>query len=124
MSAFARFVLRDNGLAIHIAPHHVTQVRETSEGCPAIYLSGKDTPLMVEGDLEDALRRIQAAAEGVAVAAPAAFEPEPEPQPVANAPAKTAKVRKPKVAKAKPAAAPAPYRDEEPSDSSWFIGAR
>jgi len=47
MSAFARFVLRDNGLAIHIAPHHVTQVRETSEGCPAIYLSGKDTPLMV-----------------------------------------------------------------------------
>jgi hypothetical protein len=126
MSAFARFVLRDNGLAIHIAPHHVTQVRETGEGDPAIYLAGKDTPLMVEGDLEDALRRLQAAAQGVALAEPAP-EPEPEPEPLATAPVKAAKARKPKAAKAKSAVVAAPARiagEEDNGESSWFMGAR
>jgi hypothetical protein len=124
MLAFARFILRDNGLAIHIAANQVTQVRETSEGDPAIYLVGKDTPLMVEGDVESALRRLQAAAAGVAPAEP---ELVPEPEPVDMAAAKPAKARKPKAAKAKPAAAAAPARiaaDEETGDSTWFIGAR
>jgi hypothetical protein len=123
MSAFARFVLRDNGLPIHIAPHHVTQVRETGEGDPAIYLSGKDTPLMVEGGIDEALRRLQAAAAGVAMPEPAV-----EPGPVQQTPAKTtkaAKPRKPKAAKVK--ASPAlvdMVMDDDRGDSSWFMGAR
>jgi hypothetical protein len=121
MSAFARFVLRDNGLAIHIAPQHVTQVRETGEGDPAIYMVGKDTPLMVEGDVPEALRRLQAAAMGLA-------EPEPalEPEPVALAPAKPAKARKPKAAKAKsaPAVTRGEMLEEDRGESSWFMGAR
>jgi hypothetical protein len=122
MTAFARFVLRDNGLPIHIAPHHVTQVRETADGDPAIYLTGKDTPLMVEGDVPDALRRLQAAAAGLS-----ATEPAPHAKPVAQPPAKAAKPRKPKVAKAKPASIPAESDGaghEDAGESSWFMGAR
>ena len=123
MSAFARFIMRDNGLAIYIAPNQVTQVRETIEGDPAIYLVGKDTPLMVEGDVPSALRRLQAAAAGIA---PAEIEsaPEPEPEAIGVAPAKPAKTRKPK---AKPTAVAAPERiaaDDDRGDSAWFMGAR
>jgi hypothetical protein len=125
MSAFARFILRDNGLAIHIAPGQVTQVRETIEGDPAIYLVGKDTPLMVEGDVDDALRRLQAAASGMPAAAPAPA-PEITPEPVAQAAAKPAKARKAKAAKSKPISE-APVHivvEEDRGESSWFMGAR
>ena len=124
MSAFARFIMRDNGLAIYIAPSQVTQVRETIEGDPAIYLVGKDTPLMVEGDVPNALRRLQAAAAGMT---PAELESAPEPEAIVVEPATPSKTRKPKAAKARPPAVAAPARtaaDEDRGDSAWFIGAR
>jgi protein TonB len=104
MVAFARFVMRDNGLAIHINADQVTQVRQTSEGEPAIYTLGRDTPMIVEGTLEAAIRKLEAATAGIRVVEPAAEpiaettapevkppvlelvasapEPEPEPEPV------------------------------------------
>ena len=86
MVAFARFVMRDNGLAIHINAEHVTQVRQTTEGEPAIYITGRDTPMIVEGVLEAAIRKLEAAAAGIMVIEPAieaALEPTP---PVAKSP--------------------------------------
>ncbi|HEY5203045.1 MAG TPA: hypothetical protein VIJ63_00395 [Roseiarcus sp.] len=81
MVAFARFVMRDNGLAIHINPDHVTQLRQTIEGDPAVYIAGRDTPMVVEGTLESALRKLEAASAGLKVVEtepPAPFyEPEP-----------------------------------------------
>jgi hypothetical protein len=71
MIAFARFVMRDNGLAIHINTQQVTQVRQTSEGEPAIYIVGRETPMVVEGTLEAAIRKLEAAAAGLKVVEPA-----------------------------------------------------
>lgn len=70
MVAFARFVMRDNGLPIHINADQVTQVRQTSEGEPAIYTLGRDTPMIVEGTLEAAIRKLEAASAGVRVVEP------------------------------------------------------
>ncbi len=133
MIAFARFVMRDNGLAIHINTQQVTQVRQTSEGEPAIYIVGRETPMVVEGTLEGAIHKLEAAAAGlkvvepsfepivetpvvavqpsklgvVAVESEAAFEPSPEPEPaIAEAASAKAKLAKTKaVTKAKPAKA-------------------
>jgi hypothetical protein len=88
MLVFARFVLRDNGLPIHIATEHVTQVRLTIDGEPAIYILNKETPVIVEGTLEAAVRKLEAAASGLRL-----VEPEPAPNvipwetPAANEPA-------------------------------------
>ncbi|HEY1414499.1 MAG TPA: hypothetical protein VGF42_01275 [Caulobacteraceae bacterium] len=71
MIAFARFVMRDNGLAIHINTQQVTQVRQTTEGEPAIYIVGRETPMVVEGTLEAAIRKLEAAAAGLKVVEPA-----------------------------------------------------
>lgn len=77
--------MRDNGLPIHIATQHVTQVRLTIDGEPAIYLEGKDTPIVVEGTLEGALKKLEAALSGLRlveeIPAPA---PEPEPEPIVH----------------------------------------
>jgi len=67
MIAFARFVMRDNGLAIHINAEQVTQVRQTTEGEPAIYTLGRDTPMIVEGTLEATIRKLEAAAAGIRI---------------------------------------------------------
>ena len=124
MAAFARFVMRHNGLAIHIAINHITQIRETSDAVPAIYLTGKDTPLMVEGDVDEVLRRLEAAAAGAPVPEAA---PEAEPDPVELSPAKPAKARKTRASKAKASAGEAPVKialEEPVEESSWFMGAR
>lgn len=93
MLVFARFVLRDNGMPIHIATEHVTQVRLTIDGEPAIYILNKETPVVVEGTLEAAVRKLEAAASGLRLVepepapnvipweTPAANEPAPEPEP-------------------------------------------
>lgn len=65
MLVFARFVLRDNGLPIHIATEHVTQIRQTIDGEPAIYILNKETPIIVEGSLEATVRKLEAAASGL-----------------------------------------------------------
>ncbi|HEY1559806.1 MAG TPA: hypothetical protein VGF71_02830 [Caulobacteraceae bacterium] len=125
--------MRDNGLAIHINTQQVTQVRQTSEGEPAIYIVGRETPMVVEGTLEAAIRKLEAAAAGLKVVEPAVEpmvetsalaaqpptlevvamesevtpEPAPESEPVvaaaASAKAKPAKTNS--VTKAKPAKA-------------------
>lgn len=135
MVAFARFVMRDNGLAIHINAQQVTQVRQTSDGDPAIYTLGRDTPMIVEGTLEAAIRKLEAAAAGIKivesanepvveapapVARPAALElvatavapdpasptePVPEPEAVAPAAAKAKPAKTKALAKAKAAKA-------------------
>ena len=64
MLMFAKFVMRDSGLPIHINTPHVTQVRLTLDGEPAIYLVGKETPIVVEGSLEAALKKLEAAGAG------------------------------------------------------------
>src|SRR5258708_11185524 len=64
MLIFAKFVMRDSGLPIHINTPHVTQVRLTIDGEPAIYLVGKETPIVVEGSLEGALKKLEAAGAG------------------------------------------------------------
>lgn len=86
MIAFARFVMRDNGLAIHINTQQVTQVRQTTEGEPAIYIVGRETPMVVEGTLEAAIRKLEAAAAGIKVVE-SAVEPAAEmPSTVTRAP--------------------------------------
>lgn len=125
MLVFARFVLRDNGMPIHIATEHVTQVRLTIDGEPAIYILNKETPVVVEGTLEAAVRKLEAAASGLRLVepepapnvipwgAPAAnepvFAPEPEPEPVIAIalakPAAKAKKPVPKAARGKKPAA-------------------
>lgn len=141
MVAFARFLMRDNGLPIHINAEQVTQVRQTSEGEPAIYTLGRDTPMIVEGTFEAAIRKIEAATSGVSVLEsviePAAeaivpdprppmlelvtSEPRPEPGPSVEPEPETDTVvkSKPKAkgpAKAKPAKAKAkPAKAEETS---------
>jgi hypothetical protein len=64
MVAFARFVMRDNGLAIHINAEHVTQVRQTIEGDAAIYIGGRDSAMIVEETVEGAIRMLEAASAG------------------------------------------------------------
>jgi hypothetical protein len=76
MLIFAKFTMRDSGLPIHINTPHVTQVRLTIDGEPAIYLVGKETPIVVEGTLEAALKKLEAAGAGFRL-----VEPEP-PAPV------------------------------------------
>ncbi len=128
MVAFARFVMRDNGLAVHISAQQVTQVRQTTEGEPAIYIAGRDTPMIVEGTLEMAIRKLEGAAAGIKIVEPAvelvmeapvaeppaleivtaevapepeaAAEPAPEPEVVLAAKGKPAKTKA--VAKVKP----------------------
>src|SRR6516225_4330031 len=75
MLLFARFVMRDSGLPIHISTTHVTQVRLTIDGEPAIYLAGKETPIVVEGTLDQALEKLEAAAAGVRVVEPEVEQP-------------------------------------------------
>lgn len=88
MVAFARFVMRDNGLAIHINATAVTQVRQTTEGEPAIYITGRESPMVVEGTLDAAIRKLEAAAAGIKVVEPAFEVAEPS---VAETPALVAK---------------------------------
>src|SRR5258708_19173762 len=76
MLIFAKFTMRDSGLPIHINTPHVTQVRLTIDGEPAIYLVGKETPIVVEGTMEAALKKLEAAGAGFRL-----VEPEP-PAPV------------------------------------------
>lgn len=105
MLVFARFLMRDSGLPIHISTPHVTQVRLTIDGEPAIYLAGKETPILVEGTLEGALKKLEAAAAGLRL-----VESEPETPPV------TATVTVLALADAPPPAAP--VRAEEPAPSA------
>lgn len=143
---FARFVMRDSGLPIHINTPHVTQVRLTIDGEPAIYLVGKETPILVEGTLEGALKKLEAAAAGLrlvepeappapvsAVVTPTPVVEPPPPSPIAlekpeapkkaarkSAVARAAKPAKGKASLAKGAAEP----DTAPSATSWFKGLR
>lgn len=122
MVAFARFVMRDNGLAIHINAEQVTQVRQTSDGEPAIYTLGRDTPMIVEGTLEAAIRKLEAATAGIKIVEPASEQvteavapvpqppalelvvPEPKPEPeVASPPEQDSTVVEANPAKVKPA---------------------
>lgn len=80
MVAFAQFVLRDNGLPVHLSVDFVTQVRVTPEAeGVAIYISGKETPVLVEGTLDGVMRKIALASAGVKLVEP---EPAPPPPPV------------------------------------------
>jgi hypothetical protein len=146
MLVFARFVMRDSGLPIHINTPHVTQIRLTIDGEPAIYLVGKESPIVVEGTLEGALKKLEAAAAGLRLveAEPAELAP---PSPVtavvtvlpgvdapAVAPPPAAKVKPPspkKVAakagasaKAKAVKADGPAEPVKPAATSWFKGLR
>jgi len=151
MLVFARFVLRDNGLPIHIATEHVTQIRVTIDGEPAIYILNKETPIIVEGSLEAVVRKLETAASGLRSVEPepaanvVALEPirdfAPAPEPVISIVPTPMPARQKKVAKAsgakKPAAktaatvttikrkakavAPPPAEDQD-SDLSWFKG--
>ncbi|MGH7022811.1 MAG: hypothetical protein ACREEB_04370 [Caulobacteraceae bacterium] len=110
MVAFARFVMRDNGLAIHINPEQVTQIRQTIEGDPAIYIAGRDTPMTVEGTMEGALRKLEAASVGLKIVeedVPAPFE-EPEATPPAPEPPIMEIAAAPELPPAEVAAAPEP----------------
>jgi outer membrane biosynthesis protein TonB len=152
MLVFARFVMRDNGQPILINTPHVTQVRLTIDGEPAIYLLGKDTPILVEGDFESAMKKLEAAASGLRLVEPEPPAPEPEvatvtalpvalpsPEPApAPPPAEPSSPRKAprKVARAKPEPAASPAKtkaahDPEPAEKahahtggSWFKGLR
>lgn len=151
MLVFARFVMRDSGLPILINTPHVTQVRLTIDGEPAIYLMGKDTPIVVEGDFESALKKLEAAAAGLRLVEPEPPAPEPvaatvtalpvalpapEPPQAEVAPAAPKKApRKSAAPRAKaetPEARPGktkPPHDPEPVEkahphSSWFKGLR
>jgi hypothetical protein len=105
MLVFARFMMRDSGLPIHISTPHVTQVRLTIDGEPAIYLAGKETPILVEGTLEGALKTLEAAAAGLRL-----VETEPEAPPVSAAVAvfPVAEARAPAAPVEAEASAPAP----------------
>jgi outer membrane biosynthesis protein TonB len=148
MLVFARFVMRDSGLPILINTPHVTQVRLTIDGEPAIYLMGKDTPIVVEGDFEGAMKKLEAAASGLRLVEPEPPAPEPvivtelpvalpspEPAPPPAEPASPRKApRKAARAKHEPAASPAKTKaahDPEPAEKahahtggSWFKGLR
>jgi len=143
MVAFARFTMRDNGLSIYINPEQVAQVRQTIEGDPAVYIAGRDTPMIIEGTLEGTIRMLEALTSGGGTAerieAPA-LEAEPSPPSaqltpadaansapeVSDAPALKAKAP----AKAKAARKPAKIKTEElPVETvapyatpSWFNG--
>jgi hypothetical protein len=78
MLVFARFIMRDSGLPILINTPHVTQVRLTVDGEPAIYLAGKDTPILVEGTFDGALKKLEAAAAGLRIVDPEPATHEPE----------------------------------------------
>jgi hypothetical protein len=59
-------------------------VRLTIDGEPAIYLVGKDTPILVEGTFDGALKKLEAAASGLRIVDPEPVAPEPvahEPEP-------------------------------------------
>jgi outer membrane biosynthesis protein TonB len=116
MLIFAKFTMRDSGLPIHINTPHVTQVRLTLDGEPAIYLVGKETPIVVEGTLEAALKKLEAAGAGFRLAEPEPPAPVPVPAP-APAPVTVLSVAPPPsppplppapVALAKPAPKPKP----------------
>jgi hypothetical protein len=79
MLIFAKFVMRDSGLPIHINTPHVTQVRLTIDGEPAIYLVGKETPIIVEGSLEGALKKLEAAGAGFRLVESEPLAPSPVP---------------------------------------------
>ncbi len=79
MLIFAKFTMRDSGLPIHINTPHVTQVRLTLDGEPAIYLVGKETPIVVEGTMEAALKKLEAAGAGFRLAEPEPPAPAPAP---------------------------------------------
>jgi len=99
MLVFAKFVMRDSGLPIHISTPHVTQVRLTIDGEPAIYLAGKETPILVEGTLEGALKKLEAAAAGLRLVEPEAEAPPATATvtvfPVAEPPATIARIEPP-----------------------------
>lgn len=151
MLVFARFVLRDNGLPIHIATEHVTQIRLTIDGEPAIYILNKETPIIVEGTLEATVRKLEVAASGLrpVEAEPAVnvvplesirdFAPPPEPvvsmiADVAPATAKKAAARGGPAKKATPKKAAtvtdikgkskpaAPPAEDQDNDLTWFKG--
>jgi len=150
MVAFVRFVMRDNGLALHVNAEQVTLVRQTIEGDPAIYISGRDTPMIVEGTLEAIVRQLEGSAadlteiESFVEPAPVEAElptAEPEldspaaaaPEPEVKAPAKgkaRVKAKKPGKAAAKtapdmPFEAGAPSEPETPyPGAAWFRGNR
>jgi hypothetical protein len=129
MVAFARFTMRDNGLPIYINPEQVSQVRLTSEGEPAVYIAGRDTPMIVEGTVEEIIQMLETVTVGGQAAswaeAPALdaepSEPETSEAPTlkAKAPAKAKAARKPAKAKTEklPVEAEAPY-----ATPSWFVG--
>jgi hypothetical protein len=104
MLVFARFVLRDSGLPIMLATQHVTQVRLTIDGEPAIYILNKETPVIVEGTLESAIKKLEAAGAGLRV-----VEPEPQDNVVQlDAPFRETPPVQPIVAAPTPVAEPAP----------------
>ena len=112
MLVFAKFVMRDSGLPIHISTPHVTQVRLTIDGEPAIYLAGKETPILVEGTLEGALKNLEAAAAGLRLVEPEAEAPPATATvtvfPVAEPPAPIARIEPPAPAAAVEVEAAAP----------------
>lgn len=83
MLIFAKFTMRDSGLPIHINTPHVTQVRLTIDGEPAIYLVGKETPIVVEGTLDAALKKLEAAGAGFRLVEPELPAPVAAPAPAA-----------------------------------------
>jgi outer membrane biosynthesis protein TonB len=97
--------MRDSGLPIFINTPHVTQVRLTIDGEPAIYLMGKDTPILVEGTMDGAMKRLEAAAAGLRLVEPDPPAPEPQAATVTALP----------VAEPLPVAAPPPAEVEQPT---------
>jgi len=134
MVAFARFTMRDNGLPIYINPEQVSQVRLTSEGDPAIYIAGRDTPMIIEGTVEETVQVLETVTLGGRAADPvesAALEAEPSPLLVdETSDAPVLKAKAPAKAKAKAARKPAKAKTEElPVEAeapyatpSWFVG--
>jgi hypothetical protein len=140
MVTFARLIMRDNGLAIHVNPEHVTQIRQTIEGEPAIYISGRETPMIVEGTLEAALRKLDAASAGLTVLVNeeppvavrefvtpnvlAKIEPPPLKPAAKRGSTPVKKAAKPKPDRKKKPAIPAPESETTYPGASWFRGGR
>ena len=150
MVAFAHFVMKDNGLPIHINPQHVTQVRQTVEGEPAVYVAGRETPMVIEGTVDSAIRKLEAAAAGLRLVeqpymqaeattpvidfspAPPVQSAAPDPPPTPKrkpAKPKSARRASPKAAKTQPAVpAKSAQPDATPEDygaaTAWFRGNR
>lgn len=116
MPGFAKLTMRDSGLPIHISPRHVEQVRLDPENyATAIYLSGKNSPIVVQEKMDVVMGLLQGLHEVGPVVVEADFrQAEPEPvEPPAAEPAPIALEPSGAMAKA-PAPRKAPPRKRQP----------